>query len=200
MKRFPSRLARRARGRWLALLFGAALAVGPIRASAGPPELAPDGFVWEELKAIHAHILRPEKWLLRCVIPASPFYECSPEPFTGPVGVYKGVGIHVMARTDQPADDVAAARIAQIGSGYRVLREQTKKDVPAMPFTTYTLVCEMQGEETDGVKCIAEIVFVAKRVTNTVYQCWLVAPTDQWKDVEQAGETLLANLRLDPEF
>ncbi len=184
-----------ARARWLALLFGAVLTAD---LPAAPEVSPPEGFVRETLPTIRGSVLRPKDWFFRCVVPAFPFYQCSRQAFTGPTEYASGVSIHVMQRTDQPADEFAAARIAQIASGNRVLRGWTKKGTPAEPFTTYGLVCVMQNEETGWVRWTCEFVFVANRVTNTLYQCNLYAPVGEWKEVETPGEKMLASLRLDP--
>ena len=188
------------RGQSLALLFGLAVATGPGRAYSQPDDSPPEGFVRQDLKEIRASILRPEKWLFRQIIPAAPFYNLSPQPFDSQYGVTKGVAIHVMTKTDKSADEMAAGWVAQCAEQHKVLRGWTRKATPAEPFTVYGLVCLLGGEETGGEACTCEAVLIANHVTNTVYQCWLAAPTAEWKDIEQTGETMLANLRLDPKF
>ncbi len=176
------------------------MAACPVVAPAVPEDAPPAGFAWEDLKEIHAFVLRPAGWYFRLVLPALPFYHFSPQPFTGPFGVDKGFAMHVMTRNGEPADNAAAAWIASCALQYKVLRGWTRKGVPAEPFTSYGLVCIMRDQSTDGVAYMCEVVLVANRVTNTVYQCWLVAPPAEWKDVEETGETMLANLRLNPKF
>ncbi len=185
---------------WLALLVGLALAACPTKVPAAPEDAPPDGFTWEELKEIRTWVLRPEGWFFRRIIPASPFFHFSAVPFDGPFGIKKGLAIHVMAGMSQPADEKAAAWIASCAAQYKVLRGWTRKGVPAEPFTSYGIVCTMQDEGTDGVRYTCEVVLIANHVTNTVYQCWLAAPPAEWKEVEAKGETMLANLRLDPGF
>ena len=186
--------------RGLALLIWAALAVWPVVVLAAPAEAPPEGFTWKEMKEIRAWILQPDGWYFRLKLPAHPFFDFSAVPFADPYGVDKGLAMHAMIPTGEPADERAASWIANCALKYKVLRGWTRKDVPAGPFTTYGLVCVMLSEDTTGVECICEFVLVANRVTNTVYQCWLVAPTAEWKDVEATGETMLANLRFNPEF
>ena len=165
-----------------------------------PQEAPPAGYAWEDLKEIRASVLRPARWYFRRTVPGHPFFDFSPVPFTGPLGNEKGLTIHVMTPTDESADAKAAAWIADCASRCKVLRGWTRQGTPAGPFTSYGIVCTMRDEETSGVEYTCECVLVANRVTNTVYQCWLVAPPAGWKEIEATGETMLAGLRLDPGF
>ncbi len=188
-----------AHGGWLALLVGVALAACPATVPATPEDAPPQGFAWEELKDFRAWVLRPEGWGFRQMVGGVPSFDLSPVPFTGPAGVKKGVMIHLMSGTKQPADEAAAQYITQCASDCKVLRGWTRKRVPAEPFTSYGLVGRLRDKAT-GIDMTYEAVFVANRATNAIYYYLLSAPTAEWKDVEPPGETMLANLRLDPTF
>ena len=188
--------------RRLVALLGAVLAVLSTAVLAGPPEPVPAGFVRQDLKEVRASILRPQKWLWRLTlpIPGCPFFDLSPQPFEDLYGVKKGVGIHVLAKTGKTADETAVAMINILAAQPGMVRGWTRRDTPSAPFTTYGLISIVQNEETEGVRTTCEVIYVANRATDTVYQCWLVAPSAEWQDVESVGEVMLASLRPDPEF
>ena len=195
---------RRACGWRLAALCGVVLAIWPGRMYPAPDEPAPAGFVWEDLKEIHSRLLRPEKWFFRREVqPPGWIYCFAPQPFEGPGEVKKGLTISEMTKvknlTEKSADEYAAAVLAELGTKGKVLKGWTRKGEPPGPFTTYALVC-LSTEEGDSVTYMVEILCVANRETDTLYAFILSSPRAEWKDVEQWGETMLANLRLDAKF
>ena len=182
------------------LLVGVALAARPAWVPAAPAQAPPDGFTWEELKDFHAWVLRPAGWGFRRTMNAVARYDFSPAVFAAPILNAKGLTIHLLPiGAGQLADATAAARIAQIASERKVLRGWTREGIPSKPLTSYGIIFRAWDNEL-GAERTFETVLIANQVTNTVYSCRLAAPTTEWKEVEAAGETMLASLRLDPEF
>ena len=191
-------------GWWPALLLGVALAVCP-QPACGAPDEPPEGFVWQDLKEIHSRLLKPTDWLYRSTGAGHSLeLEFSPQPFDSEEGIRKGLRIRWIARVKalwptSSADKLAAATITRFAANGKVLKGWTKEGKPSGPFTTYALVC-VADSEPDGTPTMTEVVCVANRDTDTLYAFILTSPRAEWKDVEPWGETMLANLRLDPEF
>lgn len=189
-------------GCWLGLFLGVALAACPGVAYATPDD-PPTGFVWEDLKEIHARVLRPEKWFFRRdVRPLGPVYHFAPQAFEGDE-ITKGLAFAVVTKvkdqTGKSADTYAAFALADFAAKKKVLKGWTSKGEPPGPYTTSALVY-LSTENGESETYMVKIVCVANRETDTLYWFEFLGPRAGWKDVEQWGDTMFAHLRLDPKF
>ena len=196
---------------WLALLIGATLVV---HVASAFPEEAPPGFVWEDLKDIHARILRPEKWSVRSGVKGGPPfinaragvgggppYEFSSQSFVGwgsfPEGVWFSAHPLAGANIGQSAAEYVAGLQKEFIDDSEVLTSWNKADNPCIPYSTSVVVIR-GGKENAGHTF--KLVALINQATKTVYFCTVKAPTSRWKDVEAIGDQMLASLQLDPKF
>ncbi len=193
------------RGWWLGLLLGVALAACPRTSPGAPEEPAPAGFAWENLKEIRGWLPKPEKWFFRREAqPTGWKYYFAPQPFKADGEPEKGLIIEVLTNVrnqmEKSADEYAAATLAAVGTRAKVLTGWTRKGEPPGPFTTYALVCLTNELGNGGQLYMVSIVCVANHETDTLYAFILASPRAEWNEVEQWGNTMIANLHLDPKF